>query len=244
MKKFNYRRYVVALVITAMIFTTGFLASSMLTSRKLDNVRNIEDNISLSILASETENDIIREVSCDDDNSKNQTTLNKEINDLAEKLEILESTNQNDDRIIAAKKRYSLLLIKDYLLTKKAAENCGKKPNTILYFYENADSCPECVKTGAALTSLKKDYERLRVYSIDYSLDLPVIKTLGNIYGITPEKLPAIVIDKKVYVGLGKKEDIDIIIPKDVKTSSTTTATTTKKTNIVNDVKDILDRTK
>ena len=226
---FNYRRYIVALVLTAMIFTTGFLASSFLTSKKLENIQSVEDNISLSILASETENDIIREASCDNLDTKNQTTLTKEIGDLAEKLSILENTNQNDDRILAAKKRYTILLIKDYLLSKKAAENCGKKPTFVIYFYGNADVCPQCVGTGEALTSLRSDYEKLRVYSIDYNLDLPIIKTFGNIYGIKADKLPAIVIDKKVYVGLGTKSDIDKLLPKEIKTLN---ATTSKKTSL------------
>ncbi len=228
---FNYRRYIVALVLTAMIFTTGFLASSFLTSKKLENIQAVEDNISLSILASETENDIIREASCDNQDSKNQTTLTREIGDLAEKLSILENTNQDDDRILTAKKRYTILLIKDYLLSKKAAENCNKKPTFVIYFYGNADVCPQCVATGLALTSLRADYEKMRVYSIDYNLDLPIVKTFGNIYGIKADQLPAIVIDKKVYVGLGTKVDIDRLLSKEIKnqTSTTTSRTTNTK---------------
>ncbi len=226
---FNYRRYIVALVITGMIFITGFLASSFLTSKKLENIQSVEDNISLSILASETENDIVREASCDNLDTQNQTTLTKEIGDLAEKLSILENTNQEDQRILIAKKRYTILLIKDYLLSKKVAENCGKKPTFIIYFYGNADVCPKCVGTGEALTSLRNDYEKLRVYSIDYNLDLPIIKTFGNIYGIKPDQLPAIVIDKKVHVGLATKVDIDKLLPKEIKAQI---ATSTKKLNL------------
>ncbi len=213
----NYKRYFLALIISLVIFLSGFLASNTLTNKKLESLKTIEDDISLSILSSETEYDILKEVSCD--NFKNQTALTKEIGELADNLSILESNNQNDERIISAKKRYSLLLIKDYLLSKRLTENCGTKPAFVVYFYSNADVCPECVKTGFALSSLRSDYEKLRVYSFDYSLDLPLIKTFASLYNVKEDQLPAVVINNKLYVGLNNKADIDKLLPKEVKES-------------------------
>ncbi len=195
MNKTNYRRYILALVISLVIFLTGFLASNTLTNKKLESLKNVEDNISLSILSSETEYDILKEVSCT--NFTNQTALTKEIGQLADNLSLLEANNEKDERILSAKKRYSLLLIKDYLLSKRLTENCGTKPAFVIYFYGNADVCPECVKTGYALSSLRQDYEKLRVYSFDYNLDLPIIKTFASLYGVREDQLPAVVIDKK-----------------------------------------------
>lgn len=230
MNNSNYRRYVLALVISLVIFLSGFLASNTLTNKKLESLKNIEDDISLSILSSETEFDIMREVACE--NFKNQTALTKEIGELADNLSILEANNENDARILSAKKRYSLLLIKDFLLSKRLTEECGNKPTFIIYFYGNADICPECVKTGYALSSLREDYEKLRVYAFDYNLDLPIIKTFASLYGVREDQLPAVVINKKLYVGLNTKEQIDGLLPKEVKEKSVNTkATTTKKTS-------------
>lgn len=229
MHNYHFRRYLVALILSVMVFSTGFLTSNMLASKKLENVRNVEDNISLSILSSETEFELLKEVACDSPNITHQTSLNKEIGDLAEKLSILEANNEKDERIISAKKRYSLLLLKDYLLSKKISENCATKPAFIIYFYGNADICPNCVKTGSALTSLREDYERLRVYPFDMNLDLPLIKSFANVYNIKPDALPAIIINGKVYGGLTTKDEIDVLIPKEIKNlNSTTTATSSK----------------
>ena len=226
----NYRRYFVAFILSAMFFFTGFFASNFLTSKKLENLQNVEDNIALSILSSETEYEILKEIPCDAQNTKKNTTLNKEISSLAEKLETLESNDKNDDRIIAAKKRYSLLLIKDYLLSKKISESCKTKPTFVIYFYGNEDICPECVKTGAALTSLRSDYENLRVYAFDMNLDLPLIKSFADTYNISNESLPALVIDKKVYGGLDTKEKIEKLLPKEIKIKSATST----KTSLLN----------
>jgi hypothetical protein len=229
----NYKRYIIALILSSMVFASGFLVSNLLTSNKLDSLKTIEDNISLTILSAETEYDILREIPCDTPNSIKNTTLNKEISELAEKLQILETNDQNDERIIAAKKRYTLLLVKDYLLSKKVSESCKIKPTFVIYFYGNADICPECVRTSTALSSLRSDYENLRVYAFDMNLDLPLIKSFAGIYGIKNESLPALVIDKKVYGGLNTKEAIEQLLPKEIKIQN---PTTTKKSSLLNTI--------
>jgi hypothetical protein len=98
-----------------------------------------------------------------------------------------------------------------------------------VYFYGNADICPECVKTGYALSSLRQDYEKLRVYAFDYNLDLPLIKTFASLYNIHENELPTVIINNKKYVGLNTKSEIDKLLPKEVKEKATSTATTTRK---------------
>ncbi len=229
MDNLHYKRYILALIISLVIFISGFLASNALTNKKLESLQNVENDIALNILTSETEYQILQEASCD--NFKDQTTLTREIGQMADNLSALESNNPSDARIISAKKRYSALLIKDYLLSKNIAENCKIKPTFVIYLYGNADVCPECVKTGYALSSLRDDYEKLRVYALDYNLDLGLIKTLGSLYGVREDQLPAIIINNKMYVGLNNKEDIDKLLPKEVKES---VSTTTKKTQSIN----------
>jgi thiol-disulfide isomerase/thioredoxin len=231
-KESHSRRYIMAFILSAMIFLSGFLVSNFLTSKKLESLNTIESNISLNILSLETQFEILKEAPCE---TENNTLLTKEISDLADKLSILENNGENKDRIIDAKKRYSLLLVKDYLLSQRLSSECGVKPTFVIYFYKNAEDCPDCVKTGAALSALRSEYERMRVYAFDYNLDLPIIKTLASVYNVQPN-LPAVVINKKTYYGLVDKESIDALLPQEIKepivtaTSTTsTTATTTKK---------------
>jgi glutaredoxin-related protein len=115
------------------------------------------------------------------------------------------------------------------LLSKRLSENCGTKPTLVIYFYGNADICPECVKTGYALSSLRQDYEKLRVYAFDYNLDLPLIKTFASLYDVKENELPTVIINNKKYVGLNTKEEIDALLPKEVKEKNSISATTTKK---------------
>lgn len=227
-KNYHTRRYIIAFILSTMIFMSGFLFSDFLTSKKLEQLQNIENNISLSILSSETEYDILKEVSCE---NISDTSLSKKVSELADTISLLEANDSTDQRIVDAKKRYSLLLIKEYLLAKKISESCGTKPTFVIYFYQNADKCPDCIKTSASLSSLRRDYERLKVYAFDYELDLPIIKTFASVYKIQGN-LPAVVINNKVYYGLVTKESIDQILPKEIKApieTATSTATSTKK---------------
>jgi thiol-disulfide isomerase/thioredoxin len=231
-KESHSRRYIMAFILSAMIFLSGFLVSNFLTSKKLESLNTIESNISLNILSLETQFEILKEAPCE---TENNTLLTKEISDLADKLSILENNGENKDRIIDAKKRYSLLLVKDYLISQRLSSECGFKPTFVIYFYKNAEDCPDCVKTGAALSALRSEYERMRVYAFDYNLDLPIIKTLASVYNVQPN-LPAVVINKKTYYGLVDKESIDALLPQEIKepiitatSTASTTATTTKK---------------
>jgi thiol-disulfide isomerase/thioredoxin len=120
-------------------------------------------------------------------------------------------------------------LIKDYLLSKRISESCGVKPTFVIYFYQNADECPECLTTSISLNSLREDYEKLKVYAFDYNLDLPVIKALASVYGVEKD-LPALVINKKTYYKATTKDVIEKLLPKEIPDTqiATTTSTTTK----------------
>lgn len=226
-KKFPYYKYILALIISIAIFTMGFLLNDILTSKKLESLKNIEDNLALNILSIDTQYEVLKEASCEWSN--NSTELNKEISDLAEKLSILENADNSDARIIDAKKRYALLLVKDYLLSQRISEECGTKSTFIIYFYKDTELCEDCIKTGAALSSLREEYERLRIYAFDYDLDLPAIKALISIYNIKPN-IPALVINKKVHYGLTTRESIDQVLPREIKEPvATSTSTTTVK---------------
>ncbi len=205
----DWKKYVIVLFITSTIFISGLWISSYLTSKKINQVRNIEDKISLDLMSSETQFNLLAEISCKDISN---TVLSSELSSLAAKITYSESNigTENID-VISLKKYYSLLEIKDYLLMKKITERCGIKSVFILYFYSN-DNCQDCVKQGYALTSISEKYPNLRVYSFDYNLDLSALKAMISIYKV-PNNLPAIVIDGKVHNGFNSIEDIEKFIP-------------------------------
>ena len=221
----RWSSYIVAFLITALIFATALYASNYFNSKRIAEIQATQDNISVDILSTETQFELLAEHSCAD--IAENSVLSSEIQPLASRLSYLElQPNVNQDELARLKRYYSLLEIKDYLLMQQVAAKCHLKPVFILYFYSNKGDCPACENQGYALTGLTQKYPFLRIYSFDYNLDLSALQTLTDINDVKDE-LPALVIKNKVYYGLQTISDIEKILPELAKLASTT-ATSTK----------------
>jgi hypothetical protein len=232
----NWKKYLIVFFITLGLFLGALYVSGVINDKKVVEIKNIQDKISLDILSSETQFALMEELACTDlDNS----LLTQELSSLGDKIDYGERnlTSSTQD-IQNLKEYYSLLEIKDYLLMKKVSERCNRKAIFVLYFYTTSENCSECVKQGYVLTELHQRYPELRVYSFDYGLNLSALKALTSIYKIEDTKLPALVINGKSYTGLKKIEDIEALVPelKDLTGESADTTknlktSTIKKTN-------------
>lgn len=225
------KKYIFTFLITASIFVTAFFASSFFSNKRVESVKSIQDTIAIDILSSETQFDLLKEVPCA---NVGDTILSAELSALGDKLSRTEiDRGEMDDDVIYLKKYYSLLQIKDYLLSKKLVEKCGakKKPVFIIYFYSNKGDCPDCGREGYVLTRLKEIYPDLRVYSFDYNLQLSAIDSMKTIYKVK-SALPALVIEDKTYTGFKTLEDLSNLLPDTLRMSTSTlmSSTSTKRT--------------
>jgi hypothetical protein len=207
--KLDWKKYVIVFFITSTLFGSVLWLSSYLNSKKTDELRTVQDKIYVDLLSSEAQFSLLQESSCKDVNS---TVLSSELNSLSDKITYSESNiGTNNTDVISLKKYYSILEIKDYLLMKNITKRCGEKPVFILYFYSN-DSCTDCTKQGYVLSDLHEKYPSLRVYSFDYNLDLSAIKAMISMYSV-PDKLPAMVVNGKVYSGFKTADDMKKLVP-------------------------------
>ncbi len=223
------KKYIFTLVITVAIFATAFFASTFFSDKRVANVKDIQDNISIDILSNETQFDLLNEVSC---SNLNDSILSPELSELGNKLSRTETDRgAKDTDILYLKKYYSLLEIKDYLLSKKLASKCAsKKSASVIYFYSNKGDCPDCEKEGYVLTFLKEKYPDLRVYSFDYNLPLSAIDSMKKIYKVQ-NVLPILVIGDNTYSGYRTVDVVEGMLPDTLKattTQQTKNATTTR----------------
>jgi hypothetical protein len=227
-KTIDYKKYLFSFLITSVIFGTAIYLSNYFGQKKIEEIRNIQDKISIDILSSETQFSLLEESSCE---NVGTGSLSTELSNLEAKLSYTENERGVDDpEVVTLKKYYSLLEIKDYLLMNKISEKCKKTPLSIIYFYSNSDSCGDCEKEGYVLTRLRETYPDLRVYSFDYDMDLSAIKTLISINKVKNE-LPALVIKGKVYYGFKNVEDVEKLIPELAKMKTKSLQATSTKTN-------------
>ncbi len=218
------RNALIALGITIALASTVAYTVNYLNRARVTELSAIEDQISIDTLSLDTQFSLLEAAPCD--SVASSTTLSGELADLGGRLSYAEGQLGTDNpQVVRLKDQYSLLEIRDYLITKQLAAACGIKPVIVLYFYSNAGDCGNCDKAGYALSYLRNTYPSVRVYSFDYNLDLGALKTLIAVTKVR-DVLPAFVVNGKHSYGFTSLADLETQFPKGA--LATTTATSTK----------------
>lgn len=207
------RNVLIALFITIVLAGTIAYAVDYLNRARITELSTIEDQLSIDILSLDTQFSLLEAAPCD--SAASSTTLTSELTNMGSRLSYAEDQLSSDNaQVIRLKEQYSLLEIRDYLITNELAAACNvKKPVTVLYFYSNAGDCADCDKAGYALSYLRDTYPSLRVYSFDYNLDLGALKTFIAINKVQ-RSLPAFVINDKHSYGFTSLADLEKQFPK------------------------------
>lgn len=205
----DWKKYIIVFLITSGLFLTASYVSNYFSSKKINQLKTIQDKIAIDILSSETQFSLLSELSC---KNVSDSALSGELGELGRKLEWGQENLGNTEEVLYLKKYYSLLQIKDFLLMKKVSERCKVKSAFILYFYTTAENCSECERQGLVLSALRDKYPDLRVYSFDYSTDLSAVKSMLQIYKIEDTKLPALVLDDEVLTGFHPIDELEASI--------------------------------
>jgi len=204
--KVDWRKYLIVFFITTAIFLTAYYISNYFGNKKINQLKVIQDKITIDILSSETQFSLLSELSC---KSISDSVFSGELGELGNKLEWSQKNLGDTREVSYLRKYYSLLQIKDYLLMKKISARCGVKSAFILYFYTSADNCTLCEQQSLVLSTLRSQYPELRVYSFDYSTELSAVASMLQIYHIKDTALPALVVDDEVLTGFQDMENLE-----------------------------------
>lgn len=220
------RNAILALFITLAIIGTVVYAVNYLDQQRVQELNAIQTQLSTDTLSIETQFSLLEEVPCED--IAEGTLLSQEVGTLGDKLAFTESRLSSDNpEVLQLKKQYTLLQIRDYLLTKRLRETCDLEPVVALYFYSNAGDCADCEQAGKALSYLREEYPNLRVYSFDYHLELGALQTLVQVEKVEPV-FPAFIIEGKRSYGFESLEEFKKQFPKRLFTSTTTNSSVIK----------------
>jgi len=222
-----WQKYILAFVITAAIFGTAFYIETKLDQQRIADIRAAEESISIDILSSETQYELLGNLDCK--TITESPVLSTELNSLASRLSVAENNlGIKNQEVIQLKKQYSLLQIKDFLLMEQIASKCHTKPVYILYFYSNEGDCERCAQAGEVLTYLRGQYPGLRVYSFDYNLDLSALRTLISLRQLNGT-LPAFIINgRQPIYGYKNLNEIETLMPELKSLVATSSATSTR----------------
>ena len=230
MKSVLARNVIISLIITAALIGTVVYAINYLNRQRVEQLSDLQSQLATDTLSVETQLALLEDAPCEDIADGN--TLSQEVSTLGDQLSATEAQlGSKNDQVIELKKQYTLLQIRDYLLTQRVAQTCKTNPTVVLYFYSNTPgSCADCDRAAYALSYLHQSNPKLHVYSFDYDLDLGALKTLIALEKVQPN-FPAFVIDGKRSYGFTTLDDFETLFPKDFfasSTAATSTATTSK----------------
>lgn len=205
-KKINSQKYLLVLLFTILIFSSGFFLNNQFNKKRMVNIGSLQQDLRIDILSLETQFAILEQAPCE---NLNESTLTKELYDISQKLtSVGNNVGADHPDYLQLKKYYSILEIKHWLLLQTAAKQCDLPLAFVIYFYTDKENCPKCEDQGYILTHFRKKYPFLRVYSFDYDLDLAALSTLKSIYSLKKE-LPIIVINNEVHYGYKTKQDLE-----------------------------------
>jgi hypothetical protein len=219
---FDWKKYLIVLLITMGLFFTAIYLSNYFGDQKINQLKSIQDKISIDILSSETQFSLLSELSC---KNISDSVYSPELGELGSKLEWSQQNLGDTAEVTYLKKYYALLQIKDYLLTKQISARCGVKSAFILYFYTTAANCSLCQEESNVLSTLRAEYPELRVYSFDYSTDLSAVTSMLQIYKIKDTALPALVIDDEVLTGFQDMQALETKVKNSFKLHGITSST-------------------
>jgi len=190
-----------SLIITTIIFSSGFLISNIIIENKINLLNELQSELYSESLGFDTLNELVKGDIC---NENSTIEINMILTEFGNKISYLESKNID---LISLKNQYYALEIKHYLLINEINEKCGKKYDTILYFYGTEDECKLCSIQGEEITRLKNNSPEKMVYSFDYNSEYLLVRNLINTNSI--EITPSIIINKEKYEGFLNYNDLN-----------------------------------
>ena len=200
-RKFESKnRYLISLVIGTLVFLLVFAISYSVSYFEFQRVSNLQVGVGYDIFKDKLDYSFFKENICGTESfekvSQDLGFQGRIIDDLERKM------GKKDENVLLRKKFYSLIEIEHFDFVNAFNQECGKKYNTILFFYSNnASEADASEESGRILGVVHNRYEKnLTIYSFDVDLASDLIDKLKNKYNITDS--PVAVINEQVQVKL------------------------------------------
>lgn len=205
------KTFVVSLVIFVLGIFIGLNMERFVASDVADQTQQIENSIQEMELEMLYFQGVEQRESCDFLNEIVRRT-NINLDELS-----LQLSHYSEEKILFTrsnvkelKRKYTFLLIKDWLLQEKIKKDCGTDTVSILYFYDTED-CGDCLVQGNVLSLFKSSLkEKIMIFPIDVNVESSMVGILLHKYNISSR--PALEIEGKVYKGIQSKDEIKKII--------------------------------
>ena len=214
-RKISKDKYVVAGIITLLIFSLGITLGFILEDYRYNLIEEVNMNQDINYLSLQMQYLFLTSFSNLDNCPMISATLKAAVTDLEESLsEVIayeEEQNVPESRRELVMRRYALDNLRYWLLSVESKKKCSLDIVPIMYFYST--KCPSCPNQGTVLTFFKNKFgERVLVFPINTELKQqePMIEIIMSQFSI--DKLPTIIVNDKKYEGVVGQDQLQEII--------------------------------
>lgn len=209
-KQYDKKTIISALIISAILFSSGLFIGYLLNREKLTGIEYHMDTINTDMQNFQLQFlffDLLGESATCPLLISTLNGINEESYEMGLKLDQYSAENEIKDEheYSRLKKQYSRILVSYWLLSNKLKGACGLDAATIIFFI--GKNCEECDEQSFVLTYLKEKYDdKILIFTLDGSVDEPSIEVLKEYYNVT--SYPAVIVNGRRYNGLTTKDQI------------------------------------
>jgi hypothetical protein len=221
-EKINTLRHLGVLSLTLLIFFLGVFIGGNVEDQRVDSLYNklqeqdleyqnivTESNYLEYLVISAEMND--SSVTCDQVKGSYFTSITNLDDSRIRLEEYINTASVNEEEYFRLKSHYENVQIQYFTLANRISSLCSDDLNTILFFYDEKKTCPECEDQGIILDYVKKVLkDDVLIFSLDIQKKGP-IQLLAQTYDAYVSELPVIVINGKTY-GFSSYEEIFTIL--------------------------------
>lgn len=240
MREFSKKRYLLALLITSLIFVFGLMLGLVIEGVRISYLEEFNIRQAMDYQSLQLQYQFIDQLGQEKNCGAISKTFDLAVDSLEGARQRLE--NYNQDATIKSgdfdilKREYTIAQLRYWMLAKKTKDLCNMELSTVLYFYTTEENCPDCNPQAFILTYLKKVFkDRLLNFALDGEYEKePMIKILREAYEV--DEYPTIIIDDTKFGGLTSKDSVLAEICKnyDPRLEECQPQETTEKTVVVN----------
>lgn len=216
-REISTSRYILAGVLTFLIFSLGLTLGMIVDNMRLQNADQLNKAQEINYQSLQLQFLYLSTLPNATDSCPTlKVALDKTVAELGESLgqfeDFKKETKLNEQEYDLIGRKYLLDNIKYWFFAEKSKDLCDLNLVSVLYFY-SLKECTVCPDQGVILTYFKKIFdERLLVFpiNVDIEREEPIIKILRSRYNITT--YPSVVIQEQKYEGVVQKSPLSRLI--------------------------------
>jgi hypothetical protein len=212
-RQVSRRKYVIAAVITAIVFSLGIIAGLLVEKGRLGYTADLIIEQKVDIASLQIQYEYLRsqklERACPALQELFKSNLKSLDTSMKKVLNYKENSIFNEDRFKLLQREFTIEQVKYWLLANQMKDTCDSKHISAMLFYET--KCPKCESQQFILEYFKRTFgENFLLFHFETDLEEPLIKLLTGQHNIS--SYPTTIIEGEKFEGLrGRRELQDII---------------------------------